>query len=219
MAKETELKMQTQATAAMTSMIRGLIDEETAEDSEINVANKKLLEPYSDKIVQALQGLFQRALEAKYSPLQEEVLSTLSCFASVLDSAFAPHYGSFMPGLLSLLDTTKYETQADQELRASCIEVIGFILTSVKDQPEICKADSIVIANKLIDTLVNGNLADSDPQITAITSCVSQIAVCLKDEFKQFLPTIVPALLKDAQRSIDFKVKAQDDPLGGDDGE
>jgi len=58
MAKETELKMQTQATAAMTSMIRGLIDEETAEDSEINVANKKLLEPYSDKIVQALQGLF-----------------------------------------------------------------------------------------------------------------------------------------------------------------
>jgi len=38
----------------------------------------------------------------------------------------------------------------------------------------------------------------------------------LKDEFKQFLPTIIPALLKDAQRSIDFKVKAQDD-MGGDD--
>jgi len=36
----------------------------------------------------------------------------------------------------------------------------------------------------LIETLVNGNLADSDPQITAITNCVSQIAVCLKDDFK-----------------------------------
>jgi hypothetical protein len=40
----------------------------------------------------------------------------------------------------------------------------------------------------------------------------------LKDEFKQFLPTLIPALLKDAQRSIDFKVKAADD-IGGDDEE
>lgn len=51
MKNETELKMQTQATAAMTSMIRGLIDEETAEDSEVNVANKKLLVPYADDVV------------------------------------------------------------------------------------------------------------------------------------------------------------------------
>jgi hypothetical protein len=36
MNKETALKMQYQATACMTSLIRGLIDEETAEDSEIN---------------------------------------------------------------------------------------------------------------------------------------------------------------------------------------
>lgn len=146
MEKETELKMQTQATAAMTSMIRGLIDEETAEDSEVNVANKKLLVPYADTMVVRLQALFGKAIEAKYSPLQEEVLSTLSCFASVLDSAFAPHYGAFMPGLVSIIQTTKSETQKDQELRASCIEVIGFILTSVKDQPAICHDDSIVIA-------------------------------------------------------------------------
>jgi hypothetical protein len=91
-------------------------------------------------------------------------LSTLSCFASVMDSAFAPYYGSFMPGLISILETTKSETQKDQELRASCIEVIGFILTSVKDKPEICRQDSEVIAKKLIETLVSGNLADSDPQ-------------------------------------------------------
>jgi hypothetical protein len=37
---ETHLKMQTQATAAMTSMVRGLIDEESAEDSEVNIKNK-----------------------------------------------------------------------------------------------------------------------------------------------------------------------------------
>jgi hypothetical protein len=39
--------------------------------------------------------------------------------------------------------------------------------------------------------------------------------VCLKDDFKQFLPLIVPALLKDCQKDIDFKIvdadEAQDD--------
>jgi hypothetical protein len=71
-----------------------------------------------------------------------------------------------MPGLLSILDNTKYETHAEQELRASCIEVIGFILSSFKDQPQLCMADAVVIANKLIQLLVNGNISDSDPQMT-----------------------------------------------------
>jgi hypothetical protein len=58
--------MQTQVTATMTSMIRGLIDEETAEVSEVDVANKKLLSPYPETIVQRLQGLFNTALSSKY---------------------------------------------------------------------------------------------------------------------------------------------------------
>jgi hypothetical protein len=66
METETELKMQTQATAALTSMIRGLIDEESAEDSEINVANKKLLLPYADRVVRSLQALFSLAISQKY---------------------------------------------------------------------------------------------------------------------------------------------------------
>jgi hypothetical protein len=35
----------------MTSFVKGLIDEETAEDSEVNQNNKKILIPYSDQIV------------------------------------------------------------------------------------------------------------------------------------------------------------------------
>ena len=45
---ETKLKMQTQATACMTSLIRGLIDEESADDSEVNLANKSILIPYAE---------------------------------------------------------------------------------------------------------------------------------------------------------------------------
>ena len=111
MNEETHIKLQYQATACMTSMIRGLIDEDSAEDSEINVANKKLLMPFSNDLVTSISGLFQKALDQKYQPLQEEVLATLSCLASLLDNNFEPHYNVFMPGLKTILTTTKWDTQ------------------------------------------------------------------------------------------------------------
>lgn len=131
--------------------------------------------------------------------------------AAVMDTNFEPFYGTFMPGLKQILKTVKWETQQEQELRSNCIEATGYILTSVKDKPEVCKADAIEICQMIIETLINGNLVDSDPQITSIANVISQIAVCLKEEFVQFLPLIVPALLKDAQRDIDFKIIDSDE--------
>lgn len=110
MNSETKLKMQTQATACMTSLIRGLIDEESAEDSEINVANKKILVPYAEQIVKSISALFQKSIDSKYQPLQEEVLVTLSSMAAVMDTNFEPFYGTFMPGLKHILKTVKWET-------------------------------------------------------------------------------------------------------------
>ena len=47
---ETHVKLQTQVMACLTSFVRGLIDEESAEDSEANLANRKLLEPYANDL-------------------------------------------------------------------------------------------------------------------------------------------------------------------------
>jgi len=77
-------------------------------------------------------------------------LSTLSCLASVLDTNFEPHYGKFMPGLKNILETVKWETIQEQELRSSCIECIGYILTSVKNNKELCKQDAIQICQNII---------------------------------------------------------------------
>lgn len=108
---ETKLKMQTQACACMTSLIRGLIDEESAEDSEINTSNKKILVPYAEGIVKSISALFQKSIDSKYQPLQEEVLVTLSSMAAVMDTNFEPFYCNFMPGLKQILKTVKWETQ------------------------------------------------------------------------------------------------------------
>ena len=72
----------------------------------------------------------------------------------------------------------------------------------------MCKADAIEICQMIMETLINGNLVDSDPQITSIANVISQIAVCLKEDFVQFLPLIVPALLKDSQRDIALTSKS-----------
>ena len=53
----------------MTSFIRGLIDEESAEDSEVNTECKKLLIPYADEIVKSISNLLQVSIAQKYTPL------------------------------------------------------------------------------------------------------------------------------------------------------
>ena len=60
-------------------------------------------------------------------------------------NAHEAYYNKFMPGLKNILQTVKWETSQEQELRANCIDCIGFIITSVKDQPDICKQDAIQI--------------------------------------------------------------------------
>jgi len=61
--------MQAQAVACMTSFVKGLIDEESAEDSEVNKANKNILLPYAPQIVQSIGTLFGISIEKNYTPL------------------------------------------------------------------------------------------------------------------------------------------------------
>jgi hypothetical protein len=61
---------------------------------------------------------------------------------------------------------TPAQTTAQKDLRANCISAIAVILDSVKDQPELCRADALEITTTLVASLKT--LEDTDPQITAI---------------------------------------------------
>ena len=58
-------------------------------------------------------------------------------------------------------------------MRANCIQTIGNILDSVKDQSEICGADANEISQSLISLLNSNTLDEADPQILAIQNMVS----------------------------------------------
>jgi len=64
MREETHLKLQTQATAVLTSFISGLLEQQ--DDDENLEKNKEILVPYSTDIVQTISGLFQVAIDKKY---------------------------------------------------------------------------------------------------------------------------------------------------------
>ena len=97
---------------------------------------------YSNQLVESISTLFQLSIDQKYQPLQEETLVLLSSLADTMSELFSNYYATFMPGLKSILQTAPSETQAQKDLRASCIASIGTIFESVKDQPEVCKADA-----------------------------------------------------------------------------
>jgi hypothetical protein len=61
-----------------------------------------------------------------------------------------------MPGLKEILRITPSETKAQQDLRANCIQTIGCIFDSVKDQPALCKDDANQVAQVLADMLNSG---------------------------------------------------------------
>ena len=218
MQDEPYIKLKTQATSCMVNFVRGLIDEEAFfdEQSETQKEYALILAPYSGAMVDTISGLFQLSLDQNYAPLQEEVLGLLSCIANVLEDKFADHYGKFMPGLKHILNTMPMDTKRNQELRAQCIQTIGFILTAVKDRPEVCKQDALEVAKTLVELLNSGKVAAEDAQTLAITDTLSKIGSCIKQEFKQFLPHLMPALLRDATRDIDLKI--QDAELAGSDG-
>jgi importin-5 len=165
MQEEQYIKLKTQATSCMVNFVRGLIDEEAfvEEPSEKQEEYGRILAPYSAALVQTISQLFELALQKNYAPLQEEVLGLLSCLANVLESKFAEHYGQFMPGLKQILNTMPMENKQQQELRAHCIQTIGFILTAVKQQPEVCKADALEVATVLTQLLNSGRVSEADP--------------------------------------------------------
>ena len=55
---ESEIKVQTLTTSCMIGFIRGLLDDEEDEDSEINVKNRNVIEPFADRIVNSISSLF-----------------------------------------------------------------------------------------------------------------------------------------------------------------
>jgi hypothetical protein len=60
------------------------------------------------------------------------------------------------------------DTKEQQELRAHCMQCIGFILQAVKDHTDLCRADALEVATILTQLLNSGKVKEADAQALAI---------------------------------------------------
>jgi len=54
---------------------------------------------------------------------------------------------------------------------------------------------------------MNSNLSSDDPQLLAIKETLTKIAFFLKEDFDQFMPNMLTALVNDAKQDIDIKME------------
>lgn len=158
------IKSKAQAVSATINFVRGLIEPEEGGleiDEEELTKHKSVLEPYIENLVLMISSMLELSIAQNYMPLIEETLGLLTVMAEVLTDQFAGLYSKFMPGLKQILAITPQETKQQKELRSSCIQTIGSILESVKDTPEVCRADAFEITQGLTQHV--NNLDESDP--------------------------------------------------------
>jgi hypothetical protein len=106
----------------------------------------EVLQPFLESILTALVACLQGA------PLdvQAPCLVLLGCVAKVSDKAFAPYYGSLMPGIKSILANSS----ADSLIKGKAMECAGLLVEAVGSS--IASVDALQILNFLIRVVVSG---------------------------------------------------------------
>jgi len=83
---------------------------------------------------------------------------------------------------------------------------MGFMIEAVTDERETFNANVIMITTNLINLLKSG-LSNDDPQTTTIKETLSKIAFFLKEDFHQFMDSLMSTVFEDAKADIDIKME------------
>ncbi|CAG9321782.1 unnamed protein product [Blepharisma stoltei] len=194
MTSSTNVKVQTRGTSALVNYTRGLLAEDDVDPAES-------LTQYASTVLQTLATLLQQAVTTNNYTLMLEVLNAISTTASALQSAFAPYYNQFMPALKTLVTIPTTTTQ-QQEIRATCIRCIGYMIESISEVPENYTEDAKSIMNGLVQ--LKSSLDSEDPATLAINEVISNFADCLKEQFEPYMHVFMPELLTRAQANVDI---------------
>ena len=203
------VKIKAQAVSATINFVRDLIviDENNIEDVR---KESDVLKDYTEELLNICGDVLQLSITTTYKPIQEEILALVSCIAQLIDSEFGEYYSKFMPGLISIIETTPNDTTAQKDLKANTIQTIGYLLEAVKERREEFLEDAKKIMQIFVGALSSTAITDDDPQYSSTMQALTQLSAILKDDFLPFLPDIMNKLIKDSQGDVDFKLEDAD---------
>jgi hypothetical protein len=142
-----------------------------------------------------LDQTFRHLLESRKKLVLEQVITSIASVADAAQDHFVQFYQRLMPPLKYILQNSNVDEL--KLLRGKTIECVSLIGLAVGK--EVFAAD----ANEIMQILLasGANFESDDPQITYLISAWARICKILGREFSQYLPQVMPAVIKAA----DFK--------------
>jgi importin-5 len=174
-------------------------------------ASPSIIAPYLNSILAKLQTLLQSPLRLT----QEQAVTAIAAVADSADSKFTAYYDSFMPVLKQVLSSTSGNKDL-RRLRGKVMECISLIGLSVGR--EKFGRDAADVMSVLVTTSNAQSEDDADdPQTFYLMQAYARICRCLKDEFIQYLPHVMPRLVAAAGQKpeIDVLDALDEDDDGG----
>lgn len=206
MNNETLNKLKAHAVSTTINFVRGFINDEEEDTEDENKKGNKILEKYSTQLFTTLITLLKKGITENHEPMQEEVMNLISIMANIIEKDFAKYYNDLMPMMLEIISVVGMQTMQQKNLRAKTIETMGFMIEAVTDERETFNANVIMITTNLINLLKSG-LSNDDPQTTTIKETLSKIAFFLKEDFHQFMDSLMSTVFEDAKADIDIKME------------
>ncbi|KAK5125268.1 hypothetical protein LTR85_000944 [Meristemomyces frigidus] len=160
-------------------------------------AEKEILEPYLDTLLEHLMRLLQNPKRF----VQEQALSTIATVADSAESTFGKWYGSLMPLLFNVLQQPNEREL--RLLRAKAMECATLIALAVGK--ERMGQDAITLVNAL-GNVQAGITDDDDPQESYLLHCWGRMCRVLGQDFVPYLPAVMPPLMKLAQAKADIQL-------------
>jgi len=160
---------------------------------------KSILAGYLDAIIakleQVLSTKFQELVEKGSKLVLEQVVTTIAAVADTAEDQFLAYYDRFMPCLKYIMQNAN--TPDYRLLRGKTIECISLIGLAVGREKFM--ADCQEVMELLLRTQTEeADLEDDDPQVSYMISAWARMCKILGKDFTQYLPLVMPPLLKTA---------------------
>lgn len=137
-----------------------------------------------------MQKLVSKLQSTNHRMVQEECITAIAVIAGVIEEDFCQYYDGMMPLLKAFIMNSTAENQHRLRGKAfECMSLLGVAVGKEKFLP-----DAQVAVGELLKT--SQTLESDDPQREYIHEASERICKCLKRDFAQFVPHLLPDVLK-----------------------
>eukprot|EP00440_Ansanella_granifera_P037021 gb/GFBE01040173.1/.p1 GENE.gb/GFBE01040173.1/~~gb/GFBE01040173.1/.p1 ORF type:complete len:1119 (+),score=434.13 gb/GFBE01040173.1/:1-3357(+) len=147
-----------------------------------------LMAAYSKEFMEAL---VQKLTSSRHRGVREECITSIAVIAGVIEKDFSAYYDNIMPLLKQFIMQATGEKETRLRGKAfECMSLLGIAVGKEKFLPD---------AKEAIQAMMNTKVEADDIQREYIKEASERICVCLKKDFAQFLPALLPNIFKNLQ--------------------